>query len=308
MTLITPTNPILYTDIPLLNQCRNIPHPQIHNILEGIKKAIINGECICPIYIDVLCGQSNFVTYTFSQLEADLKNTVLIYKIHCYGRFNYSEKSFLYEFLDQLGHSLHNIGTQYTCLERLVKYFTHLCVLYRKETIVVIINESQNLKKNDYKVLTTLTSNLKVEGIQLLFLLVGDTFTLQDTFTRIPFKDYGILIKTIFQVGTISTEQDMSYVLEQYDYICTSTFFPYAYTDGLRLIKDVNSILDAFKIVSSTASILSVISIPLDILIQTVEICFKLYGALGEKKYWPSKQHWIQSISYTCYLSYIHKI
>lgn len=303
MTLITPLNPILYTDISLLNNCRNVLHPKTYNILEDIRKAIIRGEYICPIYINVLCGQSKFIDYISSQLEVNLKDTALIYKVHCYGHFNSVQKTFLDEFLTQLGHVLHNIGTKHTYLERLVKYFTHLCVLYEKETIVVIMNDAQNLKKSDYKVLVELIFNLKAQDIHLLVLLVGDTFSLQDTFIRIPFNDYGITINSVFQVGNLANEQEIRDVLNHYDNICTNTFFSYAYRDGLRIAEEVNNIIDAFKMTSS-----SFLGIPLDILIQTVEICFKLYGSLGERRYWPSKQHWIQSISYTCYLSYIYKI
>lgn len=309
MSVVMPANLILYTDIPLLNQYRNIPPPNTDVIITSIKRALSSGESICPIYIDVLCGQSNFIAHAFTTLGHDLKDVALIYKVQCYGHFVSHENVFLDELLTQLGHALHNIGTQYVRLDRLVKYFIHVCVLANKESIVVIMNDAHNLKGSDYKVLAEITAKLHADGIQLLLLLVGDTSILQDTFTPNSFQDYGIIPTSSFHIKTITTKQELMHVLSYYDVVCTNTFFPIAYGEGLRLVEDVGSLADAVRVAfAAVQHVSSIPSIALEILIQMIETCLKLYGSMGEQQYWPSKEHWLQSLSYTSYASYIQKI
>lgn len=307
MSVVMPANLILYTDIPLLNQYRNIPPPNTNLIIASIERALSNEESICSVYSDVLCGQSNFIIHAITKLGHDLKDVALVYKVQCYGHLISYENVFLDEILTQLGHALHNIGTQHARLDRLIKYFIHLCVQVNKEFIVIIMNDAHNLKSSDYKILAELIVKLKAEGIHLLLLLVGEASILQDTFTPTPFDTYGIIPTSSFHIGGITTKQELMYVLNYYDQACTTVFFPDAYREGLRLVEERSTVLDAFKSVS-TVPATKVVGVPLEILIQTIETCLKLYGSMGEQQYWPSQAHWIQSISYTCYPSYTHKI
>ena len=307
MTFPIPYSYIMFQNIPILTQCRNMSPPNTDIVIDNIKNSLCNDEHVYLIPINVLCGQSNFINHLYTNLSTDLKNIAILYKIQSYGHSDSYAKLFLNEMLGQMGHSLHNIGTHKSILERLIKYLIYLSIVKNKKFILIIINNAQNLKANDYTSLATLISKLKEEGIELLLILIGDATVLKQRFTPNIFKKHHIDSINLIELKPLATKNELLYVLNYYDEHCTGVFFPNAYVNNLRLVNDVDTLLSVLNEISTSSTNSIINNIPFEILIQTIEICLKIYGSMGENQYWPAKHHWRQSLLYMGYLEYLKK-
>lgn len=245
-------NPSLFTELRLAT-------PPIETFANTLRQwfgaAIIGGL----IYGPSRAGKSNAIEYVTQRRTAIFGYDIPIVTVQ-WKRMPILEKDFHERFLSACGHSVPSDRTPNRLIEaRLIEYLATAVARSGSSSLIVFIDDAQDMRLNDLGFLANVYNRLKKKRIQQYTFLVGERTLpeLRAKATAAGCERYiGRFMCADFEFPLIKSERDLAFVFRQYD-ICgypekngasiIHALLPKAFANGWRLEKQAGVIWKGFK-------------------------------------------------------------
>lgn len=227
-----------------------------------------------------------------------------------------TQKTFYSQLLVAIQHEDPHKGTAVQMRQRLVNRLVESALDTKYRRIILFIDEAYLLDVKEYTWLIDIYNELYHFDIILTVFLVGTVELKQQKAGFIRSKKQQIVLRFMvneFEFKGIINPKDMMICLASMDkpftmkhstqeVVLSELFFPNAYKDNITLSAYAEDIWEAFEEVKKDNHIESD-ELLMKYFIDAVTYCLKKYGVYGEHLYAPTKEHWIDSIINTGFIS-----
>lgn len=276
-----------------------IPTKPIMDLKAEIEKWMSNSNCGAIIYGRPRIGKTRAIKYISESLRIKYGHELPIYVWNATDH-KPSDKFFYSELLKTVGHAEVHKGTTLMLKERLINSLTFAALETKYRKIVLFIDEAYLLSEKDFIWLMDIYNNLNLYDIQIIVFLVGsnELKQLKNVFCKSgKAQIVGRFMVDEFTFKGISSLKEVSICLMSMDkpfiydnekeIILSQLFFPYAYSDGYKLVHMSEDIWNAFIKLMKKYSIRDT-DIPMKYFMDSVVYCLKHYGFYGKKLYFPN--------------------
>lgn len=281
---------------------------------------IVKDWISASIKVGVICGEHmTGLTSILDSIYLNISEEIFSCKITATSHINNKSTIIYGDILRALGHSLYDLGSNNEKLDRLIKYIIFKLLQSKWGKMLLIIEESHNLSIQDIKSIIALQEVLCSEGIEMNIIMgvsVDQFSQMNNQFSCVEPNFTSLLSQYKFEIKPISVKSELLSILEWYDNISeypsgsrcsyTNFFFQEAYSNGYKLSMDIDLLFNLFTSAYTSIAKVSFVNIPIGFIKQTISMCFKYYGVLGENKYWPNMNEWNECIKRTDYFKYIN--
>nr|WP_294489186.1 ATP-binding protein [uncultured Anaerosporobacter sp.] len=284
------------------------------NSIDNLFKEVTNWiDCRNPggiIYGRARIGKTRAIHNLSIAIKEEYGDNISIFNV-LMSEHKPSEKFFYLEMLNDIGHSLALSYRSTSDLKsNLVNHLIAVGKSNKMGQIILFIDEANFMSMDDFNYLIDIYNRLERSKVRMTVLLVGTKEVISTKTALMQMNKQQIIERFMvreYNFRGIISRQDLQICLASYDYSeypensgwsFTRYFFPEAFSEGNKLCKYADLLLDCFSESLGTSSI----EIPMQYVTSTIENCLRKYGADGQNVYFPSKVEWMQSIKDTGYV------
>ncbi|WEN42513.1 hypothetical protein CKCBHOJB_02108 [Thauera sp. GDN1] len=306
--------PIPFDRHPLVEQKYILPTPSIEELYQRVKKIIRLRTPGAIIYAHPRFGKTYSIRYILRVLKMDMPG-IVTFSFGCRKSKSHSEDMFFATLLRAVGHPAAESGSIARKRSRLVERVSELVERSRYNLVIAFADEAQRLDIIEYEWLRDVHDELERAGIRMITLLVGQPQLINQKNAFREARQTQIVARFMIDempFRGIQSPDDLATCLAGYDEACypfssdwtyTRFFFPYAFSDGLRLVDQTEALWDAFDAAHSEARFDFCLEIPMQYLARTVEIAFIEYAASDAADFRFSRAIWDNCVEESNYVS-----
>lgn len=253
-------------------------------------------------------GKTKAVKYIQTRLSESFDDIETFYCSCNYHR-NPSEAKFLSELLEGIGHKVYLSGTIPSKHNRIVRYLIEYAERSSRKSLVLFLDDAQNLTEYHYNWLMDIYNKLDIRGYHMLIILIGQEELLHQRTAFIQAKKQQIIGRFMVQdykFSGIRNIDELTICLESYDnssefpegsnFSYTRFYFPIGFNNGFRISEQSNMIFNLFLTLREEVGVHSKLEIPMQYLTSVVEYCFRIYGYDGKQLEYLNDDQWREAI------------
>jgi len=260
-------------------------------------------------------GKSTAILYCIEHIQEIMGVSMPAYIYSCAEQSNNRQDQFFEDLLFAVNYGLAESGKAKTKRRRLIQFLEEEARQSVVNRVILFIDEAQELSLMHIKALMDIHNQLKLKGISLILILVGQPELLELRNAYLASNQMQVtarLMANSFQFRGVRTERDVKRILRSFDsgsdypegsgWSFTRYFVPIAFKNGWRFANQSSTIWRAFQEIRKDHGMRKLAQIPIEPFTSLINFLLRELAEDDSKNLQLDIKAVKKAIGYVCYI------